>query len=210
MTCARRLAHFSGGTERRAVAAARLLAVFVVLALSVAAGALFGAGDQYLGSLVHLGAWSASASLLSAPWLVLPFAVGCTQLRARTAMLGGLAATASGLAAYWAMLDSPLEGAEWSVHELRGWLASNVVVVVGGLITGPLYGYLGQRWRVRRAWLSAVLVAGALCLEPFAQRVAGRVQSPVVSMVEVAAGAALAAYFGLRGTRFRRDAHALC
>jgi len=41
-------------------------------------------------------------------------------------------------------------------------------------VTGPLYGFLGQRWRTRRAWISAALVAGALCLEPFVLTAAGR------------------------------------
>jgi len=29
-------------------------------------------------------------------------------------------------------------------------------VIVGGMITGPVYGLLGQRWRVRREWASVL------------------------------------------------------
>ena len=85
-------------------------------------------------------------------------------------------------------------------------LRSNVRNIVGGLVTGPLYGFLGQRWRTRRAWLSAVLVAGALCLEPFAEAVAGN-HPPGVSAVwsvEVAVGLAVAAYFVGSGRAYRR------
>lgn len=183
--------------------------MFMALTASAVVGALFGAGDQYLGSLASLGAWTASASLVSAPWLLLPFVIGCKQSSARRAMLCGLVATVAGLGGYWATLDSPLEGAQWSVHELRGWLASNVMIVVGGLVAGPLYGYLGQRWRVRRAWMSAALVAGAFCLEPLARRSSGHFEAPVVTVCEVIVGGCLAGYFSLRGTRFRRLARAL-
>ena len=60
-------------------------------------------------------------------------------------------------------------------------------------MTGPLYGFLGQRWRTRRAWASAALVAGALCLEPFALRVAGRSYpgQSVVWPAEIAVGIAV-------------------
>jgi hypothetical protein len=56
----------------------------VVVALALALSVAFGAGDQYLGSLTgsgHLWAagWSSDVSLLSAPWLVLPFLAGATQ-----------------------------------------------------------------------------------------------------------------------------------
>jgi hypothetical protein len=77
-------------------------------------------------------------------------------------------------------------------------------VVGGGLVTGPVFGFLAQRWRTRRAWLSAVLVAGALCLEPLAERIAGNTWSSTVSLLEVAAGIVLASYFFVTGTTFRR------
>jgi hypothetical protein len=176
----------------------------VVLVFAVLVGFAFGAGDQYLGSVVTLGSWAAAASLLSAPWLVLPFAFGCTQRGARRAVLAGLLTTLAALAGYWAVLSSPLEGAHLSLRGLEGWLGSNTWIVVGGLVTGPLFGFLGQRWRTRRAWLSAALVAGALCLEPLAERVASRTWSDTVSLFEIAAGLVWATYFLVRGTAFRR------
>lgn len=78
--------------------------------------------------------------------------------------------------------------------------------MVGGLVTAPVFGFLGQRWRTQRAWLSAALVAGALCLEPLGERIADRTWSGTVSLLEVAAGVIFAAYFLVRGTTFRRRA----
>jgi hypothetical protein len=176
----------------------------VVFVLAAVVGLVFGGGDQYLGSLVTLGSWTAAASLLSAPWLVLPFVFGCTQRRPRRAVGIGLLATIAALAGYFVMLSSPLEGARFSLHELGAWVASSSWVVIGGLVTGPVFGLLGQRWRTRRAWLSATLVAGALCCEPFAERLANRSWSRTVSTLEVAAGLVVAAYFALSGTLYRR------
>jgi hypothetical protein len=176
----------------------------VVLVLAAVVGLVFGAGDQYLGSLVTLGSWTAAASLLSAPWLVLPFVLGCTQPRARRAAGVGLLTTVAALAGYFVMLSSPLEGAQFSLRELGAWAGSNTWIVVGGLVTGPVFGFLGQRWRTRRAWLSAALVAGALCGEPLAERLANRTWSGAVSSLEVAAGLVVATYFVLSGTVYRR------
>jgi len=63
-------------------------------------------------------------------------------------------------------------------------------------VMGPLFGLLGQRWRVRRSLLSAAVVAGALCLEPLARSAAGKLMPPArVWTVEVASGAVVAALF---------------
>lgn len=175
-----------------------------MLVAALLVGPVFGAGDQYLGSQVTLGSWTAAASLLSAPWLVLAFALGCTQLRVWRAVGVGLLVTMSALAGYFVMLASPLEGARLSLPALSAWLSSSRWVVVGGLVTGPVFGFLGQRWRTRRAWLSAALVAGALCLEPLSERVTNGPWSGIVSLLEFAAGIALATYFLVRGTSFRK------
>jgi hypothetical protein len=176
----------------------------VVFVLAAVVGLVFGAGDQYLGSLVTLGSWTAAASLLSAPWLVLPFVFGCTQPRARRAAGAGLLTTVAALAGYFVMLSSPLEGAQFSLHELGAWVGSSSWIVIGGLVTGPVFGFLGQQWRTERACRSAALVAGALCCEPLAERLANRTWSGIVSTLEVATGLAVASYFALSGTLYRR------
>lgn len=62
----------------------------LLLALATA----FGAGDQYLGSL-SAHPWGADVSLLSAPWLVLPFLAGATRREPRRAAALGLACAAA-------------------------------------------------------------------------------------------------------------------
>jgi hypothetical protein len=172
----------------------------------VIAGLVFGAGDQYLGT-VHavnaMGWWSISVSLLSAPWLILPFLVGSTQGRPRRAAVAGLIVTLSALAGYFAMTLSPIENVHFSLVEIRGLLGTNQVNVIGGLVCGPFFGWLGYRWRTRRSWLAAALVTGALCLEPIAVTVVGRSsgRSGVVWALEVVVGLAVGIWFlvGIHG-----------
>jgi hypothetical protein len=177
--------------------------------VAVLAGLAFGSADQYVGSLVTPGGWTESLSLLSAPWLVLPFAFGCGQEKATRAATVGLVVTLTALLGYFLMIMGPFEGGQWnlSLHEVRGLFFSNTLNIFGGFVTGPLYGLLGQRWRTRRAWISAVFVAGALCLEPVALRVAGRTlagRSSLVWTFETVAGIAAAGYFAFAGLAYRR------
>jgi hypothetical protein len=173
-------------------------------------GLVFGAADQYLGSRsIALGSWAATAAQVSAPWLVLPFLVGMTQERPRRAMLLGLVATASALLGYFAMTYSPMEGVPLE-RFVPGMVAIattgyNPAYILGGLVTGPVFGLLGQRWRVRRSWVSAAVVAGALCLEPAARWATGQLSSPAsVWRVETAVGAAVAIVFVVASLASRR------
>jgi hypothetical protein len=169
----------------------------VLLALVLSAA--FGAGDQYLGSLTgsgHLWAvgWSTDISLLSAPWLVLPFVAGATQREPRRAALLGLACTYAALLGYMVMTLSPVEHAHISAAAIRGFMISERGVLIGGIVSGPLFGWFGQQWRTKRRIAGALVTAGALCLEPLARRVTiDPIQDRDVWLAEVAAGLALAA-----------------
>ncbi len=173
------------------------LRMSVVLALVLSAA--FGAGDQYLGSLegsghVWAAGWSAAVSLLSAPWLLLPFVAGCTERTARSAALLGLACTYVALLGYGVMTLGPLEHAHVTLATVRGFVGSERSVLVGGIVTGPFFGWLGWRWRVRREIASALVPAAALCLEPLARTVSiDPIRYRNVWVAEVAAGLALAA-----------------
>jgi hypothetical protein len=169
----------------------------VAFLVAVAVGVVFGGGDQYLGSLAAIP-WLTSFSLLSAPWLVLPFVFGCTQLQPRRAMLIGALATGSALLGYFVMTLSPVEAVHLSGNSnlILGLLRSESRVIVGGVVTGPFYGFLGQRWRTTRAWLSAVLVAGAVCFEPLVESSIGRLPRPApVWISEVTVGVIMTGYF---------------
>lgn len=166
-------------------------------------GLAFGAADQQLGTLTaELGPWTSTAAQMSAPWLVLPFLVGITQQHPRKAAVLGLVVTASALVGYFAMTYSPVEIHPWTFDRFTsGFVAVttsgyNPFYILGGLVTGPLFGLLGQRWRLRRSWVSAAMVTGALCLEPLARWASGQLMPPApVWAVEVALGAVVAALF---------------
>jgi bacteriorhodopsin len=170
------------------------------VAFVVIIGLVFGAADQFLGSLhaaQAMGWWTISVSGLSAPWLLVPFVAGRVQPAPRRAIVAGLLVTLSALAGYFAMTLSPLEGVHFHAAEAWGLIASNRLIEVGGLVGGPVFGWLGYRWRVCRSWVAAGAVACALCLEPVAvaaaRRSAGR--SDLVWCVEVLAGLVTATYF---------------
>ena len=163
------------------------------VALALLLAAVFGAADQYLGSL-SAHPWGADISLLSAPWLVLPFVVGATQGEPRRAALLGLACTYAALVGYAAMTLSPVENAHVTLATVRGFLISERSVLAGGIVTGPLFGWFGQQWRARRAVWGALVTAAALCLEPLVRRASvNPIRYRDVWLAEVAAGLALAA-----------------
>ena len=180
-----------------------------ILLVAIVVGFAFGATDQYLGSrVITLGLWAATVSQLSASWLVLAFVFGYTQTRPGRAALVGLVATLAGLAGYFAMMWSPVEGVPFGQFAAQ-WptlLASQWLNIAGGLLTGPLFGFLGHRWRTRRWWPSAALVAGAICLEPAARWVTGRLLPPdFVWGIEVVVGLALVLVFGILTMTRRRQ-----
>lgn len=159
--------------------------------------AIFGAVDQYLGSLLgHYGrfAWATDVSLLSAPWLLLAFLAGATQRTSRRAAAVGSAATFAALFGYLVMTLSPVENAHLSSAGVLGFLRSERLVFAGALLTGPLFGWFGQRWRVGRSLWPALLTAAALCGEPLVRAAVGRgISSSPVALAEVGLGLALAA-----------------
>jgi hypothetical protein len=177
-----------------------------VLVVALLIGFAFGASDQYLGSLVPtFGAWAPSVSGMSAPWLVLPFAFGAlTQAGARRAAVIGLAATGAALLGYFAMTLSPIEGVSLGNVDLTAFAGSQRLNIVGGALTGPVFGFLGHRWRTRRSLGSAALVAGAVCLEPAVRYAVGRLDPPrTVWVVEVLVGLLLGGYFTVAAARNR-------
>jgi hypothetical protein len=166
----------------------------VAVAVALVLAAAFGAGDQYLGSL-SMHPWAADVSLLSAPWLVLPFLAGWTQRSSRRAILLGLACTASALVGYGLMTLSPVENAHLTARSVAALAHSEARVIVGGLFTGPLFGWFGQRWRTERAWIGALAAAAAVCLEPLARTQAGSaIRFRAVWTAELAVGLAMSIY----------------
>src|SRR5436853_5938450 len=104
----------------------------MIPALALVLAALFGVGDQYLGSF-SMHPWMADVSLLSAPWLVLAFLAGCTQRDARRAALLGLGCTYAALLGYGVMTLSPVENAHVTTTAVSGFIRSEQQVLLGGV-----------------------------------------------------------------------------
>ena len=159
-------------------------------------GLVFGALDQLLGtlwSMTHLGVWTVSVSLMSAPWLALPFLAGWRTPVAWRAALMGLLITVAGLCGYFIMTLSPLEGVTASQVNIAAFVGSQLHVIVPGIVTGPLFGWLGNLWRTSRSWLSATAVVIAFCGEPLARWLVHQpIQAAAVALAEVAIGLAVA------------------
>ena len=144
------------------------------VSIALVAAFAFGAIDQLVPWAVskssHPGAYlfAVQVSKMSAPWLLVPFLAGAWQAsRLRAAMLG-LAATWLAVLAYVVMIVSPMEGVHLTPRTFASSLASQWLWFAGGLITGPLYGWLGRWWRTRRSAVAALLAALPVLLEPAA------------------------------------------
>ena len=175
----------------RRVPARRRSAAAVIIALTAATA--FGAIDQYLGALPS--SLLTAVSGISAPWLLVPFVAGAAQASQRRAALVGLTATWLSVLAYVVMIVSPMEGTHlgprpagligsWnqlSPHLFLATLASQWLWFAGGLITGPLYGWLGYRWHARRSRAAALLAVLPALLEPAARWLASRHDPAFVS-----------------------------
>lgn len=148
--------------------------------VALAAAFSFGAIDQYLGAVQS--SFLTEVSVMSAPWLLVPFLAGAWQASRRRAAFLGFVATWLSVLAYVVMTISPLEGTHlgprpagligsWNqltAHLFLATLGSQRLWFAGGLISGPLYGWLGYWWRTRRSWAAALLAALPLLLEPTA------------------------------------------
>jgi hypothetical protein len=179
----------------------------MVFLLAALVGAVFGGADQYLGSLSAIP-WLVDSSLLSAPWLLLPFVFGCTQRSSKRAMVIGCVTTAFALIGYFVMTLSPVEGVHLhgSLAPVLGLLRSERTVIVGSVFTAPLYGFLGYEWRAKKAWVSALLVGGAFCLEPLALAMVGRLpQRTDVWVAEICLGVVLIGYLSWSKMLSRRS-----
>src|SRR5947209_4831310 len=98
------------------------------VAIALVVSAAYGAGTQYLGA--RMPGWGPDVAKLSAPWLVIAFVAGTTQRTPRRGALIGFGATVAALTGYWLMTDSPVEGAQYTLGNARGFLISNASVVV--------------------------------------------------------------------------------
>lgn len=136
--------------------------------------------------------------------------VGTLQRSAlRAGIVGGLA-TQAALLGYGLMTVSPIENAPFTVESFVAFARSNVVWFAAGALSGPLFGWLGHRWRFTRDRLAAAIAAGAVLLEPFVHATAYRgvrvsvIPFGAVTMAELAVGVAMAVWFSWHSSGQRR------
>jgi hypothetical protein len=181
--------------------------VGVWLVVAAIAGLAFGAGDQALGSLTPLSwTWNHQVAEISATWLVLAFVVGMFQKTTLRAVIASAISALTAVAAYCAMILSPMEGVHLSrpVVQIVDTVHSQLPWFLGALVIGPIYGILGRRWRAERSLLSGIVLVGTICLEPVVRAVAGRTLPDAdIGTVEVVCGVLLACALGVDFVRAR-------
>jgi hypothetical protein len=155
--------------------------------------AAFGVFDAHLAA-GGVGHWF-WVSQMSAFWLLLPFLAGALERSALGAALIGLAVTLAALLTFY-VPDS---------YDLHQSLRVAHPYIVGGFVTGPLFGVFGYRWRRARSVLGALILSAAFCLEPLVWRHRlGFVPRPTyVWDLEVLTGLVLAACLTLSVLRRR-------
>ena len=159
------------GPSYRSHAAVRPAAVVIV---ALIAACSFGAIDQYLAAGTTNMFLIQVSGGMSAVWLLVPFLAGAWQADQRRAALVGLAASWLSVLGYIAMIVSPVEGTHLTPRLLLMVLASQSQWFATGLITGPLYGWLGYRWRSGRSRTALLLAVLPVLLEPVARWLATR------------------------------------
>lgn len=115
------------------------------------------------------------AGNISAPWLAIGFVAGALYSRPSRAACAGLMATLAALVGFYAQ-QSPLADLDSaSVRFLsdppqmyRFIVTPHLIVFVGGVLTGLVFGAFGSAWAARRSRAAAAAIALCFVLEPFA------------------------------------------
>jgi hypothetical protein len=147
---------------------------------------------------------------ISAPWLLLSFLAGACVPRVRLAVVLGLGAALTALAAFYAAESVILDlGRHPWITDLSLTVRAGRIYFIQALLSGPLFGALGGIWAKRRSALVAAGVALLFAFEPLIiwaneQRVGGRVgsgeltQHPWMWISEVLVGLIAAAFIATR------------
>jgi len=100
------------------------------------------------------------------------------------------------------MMTLSIGGHHLALAEPGPWFYIERYTLLGGLVTGPLFGWFGWQWRSRRAVVGALITAAAFCLEPAARRLAEKpIHFANVALAEIVVGLAFAAAVLIRKAR---------
>ena len=108
---------------------------------------------------------------ISAPWLLVPFLAGAAAVGRRMIVgaLSGLIATLAALTGFYFAESFVLDlGQHPWLTDLSLTMGAVTYYAELGLVTGPVFGALGQWWRQRRSVVAAGLIAAVFVLEPLA------------------------------------------
>ncbi len=147
---------------------------------------------------------------LSAVWLLLPFVCGALVAGGKVfwGAVAGTLATFSALTGFYASNAFVLDlGPHSSFQDLTLSMHSEIFWLQLGLVSGPVFGALGARWRRTRSTSLVVLIAAFFVFEPLAWFAYHGTTSADVSWEAVWVGEALtglcacvlAVAFGRRG-----------
>jgi hypothetical protein len=139
------------------LAAALALGVFISLLKGTGGGARLQAGN------------------ISAPWLAIAFVAGALYKRPSRAAGAGLAATLAALVGFYAQQSPLADLGRGSLRFLgnppqmyRFIVTPHLIIFVGAVVTGLVFGAFGSAWAGRRSRRAAAAIALCFVLEPFA------------------------------------------
>jgi hypothetical protein len=104
---------------------------------------------------------------LSTPWLLVPFAAGVLVPRRWGSSIAGLAATAAALVGFYLFTTLVIDlGGHGFIADFRKELLANRYYLEGGIVTGPLFGFVGGWWKRSVSITPLILVGALLMAEP--------------------------------------------
>jgi Family of unknown function (DUF6518) len=142
---------------------------FLVVLLAAFAFGLFAAWakGQNTDALSLMSQIRADLGNLSTPWLLVPFAAGVLLPSRWGSAVAGLAATAAALVGFYLLTTLVIDlGGHGFLADFRTELMANRYYLEGGIVTGPLFGFLGGWWRRSVSLPALVLVGILLVAEP--------------------------------------------
>jgi hypothetical protein len=139
---------------------------FIVVLLGAFAFGLFAAWakGQNTDALSLVSQLRSDLGNLSTPWLLVAFAAGFLVPHRWGSALAGLAATAAALIGFYLLTTLVIDlGGQGFLTDFRKELLANRYYLEGGIVTGPLFGFVGGWWK-RSISLSPLLLIGALLI----------------------------------------------
>jgi hypothetical protein len=124
---------------------------------TLAGGLCFGVADRWL---AHGPAWTLDVSNVAALWLAIAFVAGLSCSSPALGSISGFVAVQSALVGYygWMFVFEHVTPASYLLVRAAPWAIATLVV-------GPLFGWLGCRWKVERSNVAVLALAAAFVID---------------------------------------------